>query len=135
MDLRYYPYKLSLVQQLLPDDLDLDCQQTFALLFFARLEIQGECPINILWTDEAHFHLEDSATRSITVFGLVQTYINPDKFYYTLRKTVARWYKTNFCMSDETTDLHSTGKSSIPQHEIDVVSELLSVGHRPKDIR
>lgn len=54
--LRYYPYKLSLLQQLLPAD--LDSRQTFALRFLARVELQDEWPWNILWTDEAHFHLE-----------------------------------------------------------------------------
>ncbi|GFV21334.1 transposable element tc3 transposase [Trichonephila clavipes] len=35
--LRYYPYKLSLMQPLLPDN--LDSRQTFALRFLERVEI------------------------------------------------------------------------------------------------
>ncbi|GFW81413.1 uncharacterized protein TNCV_377611 [Trichonephila clavipes] len=46
--LRYYPYKLQFVQELLPHE------------FLARLEGDPEWPWNILWTDEAHFHLDGS---------------------------------------------------------------------------
>ncbi|GFX88913.1 hypothetical protein TNCV_2576201 [Trichonephila clavipes] len=40
--LRYHPSKLSIVQQLLPDN--LNSQQTFALRFLALAELQEECP-------------------------------------------------------------------------------------------
>ncbi|GFT30759.1 uncharacterized protein TNCV_759461 [Trichonephila clavipes] len=53
--LRYYPYKL---QELLPHD--FETQHLFSLQFLARLEVDPEWPWNILWTDEAHFHLDGS---------------------------------------------------------------------------
>ncbi|GFV25879.1 hypothetical protein TNCV_3868471 [Trichonephila clavipes] len=46
----YCLYKLSLVQQLIPDDMN---SQHFSLRFLARVELQEEW--NILWTDEATF--------------------------------------------------------------------------------
>ncbi|GFX76820.1 uncharacterized protein TNCV_1952611 [Trichonephila clavipes] len=56
--LRYYPYKLQLVQELLPHD--FETRHLFSLQFLARLEIDPEWLWNILWTDEAHFHLDGS---------------------------------------------------------------------------
>ncbi|GFX59907.1 uncharacterized protein TNCV_4984201 [Trichonephila clavipes] len=54
--LRYYPYKLQFVQELLPHD--FETRHLFSLQFLARLEVDPEWPWNILWTDEAHFHLD-----------------------------------------------------------------------------
>ncbi|GFU40750.1 uncharacterized protein TNCV_3231071 [Trichonephila clavipes] len=56
--LRYHPYKLQLVQELLPHD--FETRHLFSLLFLVRLEVDPERPWNILWTDEAHFHLDGS---------------------------------------------------------------------------
>ena len=56
--LRYYPYKLQNVQKLLPHD--FETRHRFSLQFLARLEVDSEWPWNILWTDEAHFHLDGS---------------------------------------------------------------------------
>ncbi|GFX82136.1 transposable element tc3 transposase [Trichonephila clavipes] len=56
--LRYYPYKLQ-VQELLSHD--FETRQLISLQFLARLEGDPEWPRNILWTDEAHFHLDGSA--------------------------------------------------------------------------
>ncbi|GFX52827.1 uncharacterized protein TNCV_3720171 [Trichonephila clavipes] len=54
--LRYYPYKLQFVQELLPHDFEK--RHLFSLQFLARLEVDPDWPWNILWTDEAHFHLD-----------------------------------------------------------------------------
>ncbi|GFX64853.1 transposable element tc3 transposase [Trichonephila clavipes] len=56
--LRYYPYKLQFVQELLPHD--FETRHLFSLQFLARLEFYPEWPWNILWTDKAHFHLDGS---------------------------------------------------------------------------
>ncbi|GFT70104.1 uncharacterized protein TNCV_2785261 [Trichonephila clavipes] len=56
--LRYYPYKLQLVQELLPHD--FETRHLFSLQFLARLEVDPEWHWHILWTDEAHFHLDGS---------------------------------------------------------------------------
>ncbi|GFW06277.1 uncharacterized protein TNCV_37511 [Trichonephila clavipes] len=56
--LRYYPYKLQFVQELLPHD--FETRHLFSLQFLARLEVDPEWPWNILSTDEAHFHLDGS---------------------------------------------------------------------------
>ncbi|GFX77054.1 uncharacterized protein TNCV_1072541 [Trichonephila clavipes] len=56
--LRYYPYKLQFVQELLPHD--FETRHLFSLQFLARLEVDPEWPWNILWADEAHFHLDGS---------------------------------------------------------------------------
>ncbi|GFS85514.1 uncharacterized protein TNCV_2793861 [Trichonephila clavipes] len=56
--LRYYPYKLQLVQELLPHN--FETRHLFSLQFLARLEVDPEWPWNILWIDEAHFHLDGS---------------------------------------------------------------------------
>ncbi|GFU61856.1 uncharacterized protein TNCV_375141 [Trichonephila clavipes] len=54
--IRYYPYKLQFVQELLPHD--FETRHLFSLQFLAHLEVDPEWPWNILWTDEAHFHLD-----------------------------------------------------------------------------
>ncbi|GFW10434.1 uncharacterized protein TNCV_5097851 [Trichonephila clavipes] len=56
--LRYYPYKLQLGLELLPHD--FETRHLFSLQFLARLEVDPEWPWNILWTDEAHIHLDGS---------------------------------------------------------------------------
>ncbi|GFW02944.1 uncharacterized protein TNCV_683701 [Trichonephila clavipes] len=56
--LRYYPYKLQLVQETLPHD--FKTRHMFSLQFLPRLEVDSEWPWNILWADDAHFHLDDS---------------------------------------------------------------------------
>ncbi|GFX61598.1 transposable element tc3 transposase [Trichonephila clavipes] len=56
--LRYYPYKLQFVEELLPHD--FETRHLFSLQFLARLEVDPEWSWNILWTDEAHFHLDGS---------------------------------------------------------------------------
>ncbi|GFV79699.1 uncharacterized protein TNCV_1725241 [Trichonephila clavipes] len=54
--LRYCPYKLILVQELLPRD--FETRHLFSQQFLARLEVDPEWPWNILCTDEAHFYLD-----------------------------------------------------------------------------
>ncbi|GFV65615.1 transposable element tc3 transposase [Trichonephila clavipes] len=56
--LRYYPYKLQFVQELLP--YDFETRYLISLQFLARLKVDPEKYWNILWTDEAHFHLDGS---------------------------------------------------------------------------
>ena len=56
--LRYYPYKLQFVKELLPHD--FESRHLFSLEFLDRLEVDSEWPWNILWTDEVHFHLDGS---------------------------------------------------------------------------
>lgn len=53
--LKCYPYKITHVQQLL--NTDFAQRETFALQFIARMDVDVAWPWNILWTDEAHFHL------------------------------------------------------------------------------
>ncbi|GFX41555.1 transposable element tc3 transposase [Trichonephila clavipes] len=54
--LSYYPYKLQFVQELLP--YDFETRHLFSLKFLARLKVDPEWSWNILWTDEAQFHLD-----------------------------------------------------------------------------
>ncbi|GBM64233.1 hypothetical protein AVEN_213652-1 [Araneus ventricosus] len=44
-------------------------------------------------------------------------------------RTVARWVKAFRAGRNEAADLHRTGRKSIPQHQIDIVSDLLSIDH------
>ncbi|GFX83757.1 transposable element tc3 transposase [Trichonephila clavipes] len=80
--LRYYPYKIQFVQELLPHD--FETRHLFLLQFLARLEVDPEWPWNILWTDEAHFHLDGAGgpvTCSITgqrYASLLRNKIFPD---------------------------------------------------------
>ncbi|GBM29950.1 hypothetical protein AVEN_167430-1 [Araneus ventricosus] len=57
--LQCYPFKITDVQELVPADLSK--REVFALQFLARMEVENAWPWNILWTDEAHFHLQGSA--------------------------------------------------------------------------
>ncbi|GFV52693.1 DUF4817 domain-containing protein [Trichonephila clavipes] len=59
----YYPYKLQFVQELLPHD--FETRHLFSLQFLARLEVDLEWPWNILWIDEAQYHLYGSVTCRI----------------------------------------------------------------------
>ncbi|GBM14561.1 hypothetical protein AVEN_34976-1 [Araneus ventricosus] len=59
---------------------------------------------------------------------------NASECYHGLREacalpysTVTRWVKTFCAGRNATVDLHRTGQSSIPQHEIDIVSSLFSI--------
>ncbi|GBM60329.1 hypothetical protein AVEN_108115-1 [Araneus ventricosus] len=53
-----YPFKITRVQELAPAD-QLK-REAFALKFLARMEVDNAWPWNILWTDEAHFHLQSA---------------------------------------------------------------------------
>ena len=53
--LKFYPYKISRTQQLLQGD--AETRLHFSLTFLARMEVEESWPWNILWSDEAHFHL------------------------------------------------------------------------------
>ncbi|GFX78989.1 uncharacterized protein TNCV_3912771 [Trichonephila clavipes] len=55
--LRYSPYKLQLVQELLPHD--FETRHLFSLHFLAHLEVDPKWLWNILWKN-AHFHLDGS---------------------------------------------------------------------------
>ncbi|GBN43391.1 hypothetical protein AVEN_138007-1 [Araneus ventricosus] len=56
--LQCYPFKITHVQELVPADLPK--RETFALQVLARMEVDNAWPWNILWTYEAHFHLQSS---------------------------------------------------------------------------
>jgi hypothetical protein len=51
----FFPYKISHNQQLLA--IDREKRLTFALTFLARVEVDASWPWQVLWSDEAHFHL------------------------------------------------------------------------------
>lgn len=53
--LRYYPYKIQRVQQLIQGD--TESRLSFSLQFLARMNVDNSWPWNILWSDEAHFYL------------------------------------------------------------------------------
>ncbi|GFT69587.1 uncharacterized protein TNCV_1298191 [Trichonephila clavipes] len=53
--LNFYPYVIQAVQQLKPHD--TDTRKTFVLEFLARMVVDDSMPWNILWAEEAHFHL------------------------------------------------------------------------------
>ncbi|GBO01987.1 hypothetical protein AVEN_64227-1 [Araneus ventricosus] len=56
--LQCYPFKITHIQELVPTDLPK--REAFALQFLARMDVDNTWPRNILWTDEAHFHLRGS---------------------------------------------------------------------------
>ncbi|GBM86178.1 hypothetical protein AVEN_48190-1 [Araneus ventricosus] len=56
-----YPFKIMHVQELVPADLPK--REAFALQFLSRMEVDTAWPWNILWTDEAHFHLQSSVLK------------------------------------------------------------------------
>ncbi|GFU50102.1 uncharacterized protein TNCV_3210901 [Trichonephila clavipes] len=66
---------------------DFETRHLLSLHFLARLEVDPEWPWNILWTDEAHFHLDGSVNILTTVeFGNQAIRIPPYKFRYTHQK-------------------------------------------------
>ncbi|GBM04510.1 hypothetical protein AVEN_197911-1 [Araneus ventricosus] len=56
--LQCYLFKITHVQELVPTHLPK--REAFALQFLARMEVHDAWPWSILWTDEAHFHLQGS---------------------------------------------------------------------------
>ncbi|GBN15897.1 hypothetical protein AVEN_144704-1 [Araneus ventricosus] len=54
------PFKITHVQELVPADLPK--RKAFALQFLARMEVDNAWPCGILWTDEAHLHLQGSVS-------------------------------------------------------------------------
>ncbi|GFW76285.1 uncharacterized protein TNCV_1580641 [Trichonephila clavipes] len=82
--LRYYPYKLQPVQELLPHD--FETRHLFSLQFLARLEVDLEWPWNILWTDKAHFYLDFSVNTHNCRIWELDIRIPPYKFRYTHQK-------------------------------------------------
>ncbi|GFU68100.1 uncharacterized protein TNCV_1708141 [Trichonephila clavipes] len=91
--IRYYPYKLQLVKELLPHD--FETRHLFSLQFLARLEVDPEWPWNILWTDEVHFHLDGSVNNhncriweSDNPHSTLQVPLHSPKVTNTLRSTV-----------------------------------------------
>ena len=57
--LHCYPSKIRHVQKLFP--FDLSERETFALHFLSLMYVDKDCPLKILWTGVAHFHLTDYA--------------------------------------------------------------------------
>ncbi|GBM67478.1 hypothetical protein AVEN_18366-1 [Araneus ventricosus] len=53
-----YPFKIRHVQELVPADLPK--RESFAQQFLARMEVDNSWPWTVLWTEEAHFHLQGS---------------------------------------------------------------------------
>lgn len=82
--LRNYPYNLSLVKTFLPAD--LRSRQTFAFQILAQCELQNVRPWNILWTDEAHFHLDGAINTHNCRIWTAENKINVCKCRYTLRR-------------------------------------------------
>ncbi|GBL86369.1 hypothetical protein AVEN_164543-1 [Araneus ventricosus] len=56
--LQCFPFKITPVQELV--HADLPKREAFALQLIARMEVDNAWPWHILWTDEAHFHLQGS---------------------------------------------------------------------------
>ncbi|GFX49148.1 uncharacterized protein TNCV_5041421 [Trichonephila clavipes] len=88
--LRYYPYKLQFVQELLPHD--FETRHLFSLQFLARLEVDPEWPWNILWTDEAHFHLDGAG-------GPVTCSITGQRYASVLRNKIIPDLQAHQCLS------------------------------------
>lgn len=66
--LKLYPYKMHFVQQLKPQD--HSARLDFALHFLARMQVDEYWPSHILWTDEAHFHLDGAVnTQNCRIWG------------------------------------------------------------------
>ncbi|GBN95900.1 hypothetical protein AVEN_221010-1 [Araneus ventricosus] len=56
--LQCYPFKITHVQELVPSDMPK--REVLDLQFLARMKVDNAGPWKILWTDEAHFHLQGS---------------------------------------------------------------------------
>lgn len=66
--LKFYPYKISRLQELKPND--TATRLTFALTFLARMEVDDTWPWKILWGDEAHFYLNgDVNTQNCRIWA------------------------------------------------------------------
>ncbi|GFU85802.1 uncharacterized protein TNCV_2036331 [Trichonephila clavipes] len=93
--LRYYPYKLQLVQELLPDD--FETRHLFSLQFLARLEADPEWPWNILWTVETHFHLDGSVnTQNCRIWETDNPHSTLQVPLHSPKVTV--WFSTSFIL-------------------------------------
>ncbi|GBN87368.1 hypothetical protein AVEN_18871-1 [Araneus ventricosus] len=82
--LQCHPFKITHVQKFIPADLPK--LKAFALQFLDRMEVDNAWPWIILWTDEAHFHLQgptnshsklqniDIASSFSTGYGVARVY-------------------------------------------------------------
>lgn len=59
--LKWYPYKIHMVQMLQPQD--HRTRYDFACRFLARMDVDDEWPWKILWSDEAHFALDGAVNN------------------------------------------------------------------------
>ena len=72
--IKFYPYKITSNQQLLPGDRNTRLE--FALRFLARLEVDDDWPWRILWSDEAHFHLHgDINTHNCRIWADANSHV------------------------------------------------------------
>ena len=68
MVLQLYPYKMSSNQELLPGN--GATQLDISLIFLARMQVDTIWPWQILWSDEARFHLNGRMnTRELPHLG------------------------------------------------------------------
>ncbi|KFM64329.1 hypothetical protein X975_23761, partial [Stegodyphus mimosarum] len=75
-----YLYTITHVQQLLPADLAI--RELFALQFLAQMEVDNDT----LWSDEAHFHLQDSVKSKIAGYGSLRIYFSYSHYLSTLKR-------------------------------------------------
>ncbi|GFW41070.1 transposable element tc3 transposase [Trichonephila clavipes] len=97
--LRYYPYKLQLVQELLPHDFIHMTRHLFSLLFLARLEVDPEWPWNIRWTDEAHFYLDGSVnTHNCRIWESDNPHSTLQVPLHSPKVTMRCWFSASFVL-------------------------------------
>ncbi|GBN96414.1 hypothetical protein AVEN_10918-1 [Araneus ventricosus] len=84
--LQCYPFKITHVQELVPADLPK--REAFALQFLARMEVDNAWPWQILWTDEAHFHLKVLSILKIAEFGQERIRSKCNHCLFILRRTL-----------------------------------------------
>ncbi|GBM68019.1 hypothetical protein AVEN_75863-1 [Araneus ventricosus] len=85
--LQCYPFKITHVQELVPANLPK--REAFDLQFLARMEVDNAWPRNILWTDEAHFHLQGSVnTQNCRIWARENSFQMQPLFLHSQKVTV-----------------------------------------------
>ena len=95
--LQWYPYKIQIVWQLKPHNLQ-QCLD-FALQFLARMEVDDMWSENILWTDEAHFTQEGAVnTQNCRICGSAKLLVMHQQPLHSAYMTMWCWFTSTFIL-------------------------------------
>ena len=93
--LNFYSHKFEEVRQLKHHE--LDTHKTFTLQFLSRMMVDDSWPWNILWKDEANFHLNGLVNaHNCHKWGRENSQVEHSKPLHDSKVTVWCWFNASF---------------------------------------